>query len=483
MRAVMLATVAMALLAVAGAGVGGDASPGDACQGLALMREGDVHAAVPLLERAAAGGAAGPVALRHLAGAYGAIARRLASASGPRARKHERAALTRAASLFARADRTAEGEGEGGEKDRKEGGRAAGGAACERAHARAPALALRGWGDALAWLGRARESAAVFARGAARGVWRHPLCRPETQHATILRQPGAGGSGDVFFDARLFAHAVAPLLPAVAAARRELAAAGPPPRWRRRGVKPGGGWLRDSAGLRDPTAPGGGGAWLQLPLAVDGALRGGTIGACARGKAGAAGAGPWRRTCEAVRDALAASPALRLRKGQVKLSWMAPGTRVRPHAGPTDLRLRLHCTVALPQAPPGGPPGVADAAFRVADAPPRSWPRLSSVAADADDDEDVARFDECFVFREACEHAVRVPREAVGPRVVFIADLANPLLARNADYLGAALGVGEGGGPEGAAAVTAALAERDAFVRERWRRWRAQLSGRERDEL
>ena len=91
-----------------------------------------------------------------------------------------------------------------------------------------------------------------------------------------------------------------------------------------------------------------------------------------------------------------------------------------------------------------------------------------------------ARFDECFVFREACEHAVRVPREAVGPRVVLLADFANPLLARDADYLGAALGVGEGGGPEGAAAVTAALAERDAFVRERWR---AQLSGRERDEL
>ena len=170
-----------------------------------------------------------------------------------------------------------------------------------------------------------------------------------------------------------------------------------------------------------------------------------------------------------MRAALAASPSLgRLRAGQVKLSWMAPGTRVRPHAGPTDLRLRLHCTVALPHeaAEGGGEEAKPVATFRVGDEPPRPWPRPAPDGGAASDGGAAAAagFDACFVFREACEHAVRVSPRALGPRVVFIADFANPFLA-DVDLL-----LPDGGGR---AATAAALAERDAF-RERWARQQQQ---------
>ena len=42
--------------------------------------------------------------------------------------------------------------------------------------------------------------------------------------------------------------------------------------------------------------------------------------------------------------------------------------------------------------------------------------------------------DGCFVFRESCEHEVTINPQLPSPRVVLIADFANPLLASAALY-------------------------------------------------
>ena len=41
-------------------------------------------------------------------------------------------------------------------------------------------------------------------------------------------------------------------------------------------------------------------------------------------------------------------PSLIVKSGQVKLSLMTNGTHVRPHAGPSNSRLRMHCALIVP---------------------------------------------------------------------------------------------------------------------------------------
>ena len=148
----------------------------------------------------------------------------------------------------------------------------------------------------------------------------------------------------------------------------------------------------------------------------------------------------------------------------MKLSLLAPGARVRPHAGPTDARLRLHCALLVP---PDLATGAPAAVLRVGDAPPRPWPRPWPAAAGATSA--AGGVQSCFVFREACEHEASVSPRARGPRAVLLADFANPFLARDADYL-AALRPSPGAG-----ARAAALAERSECVA----RWRAGLGAEE----
>jgi len=42
--------------------------------------------------------------------------------------------------------------------------------------------------------------------------------------------------------------------------------------------------------------------------------------------------------------------------------------------------------------------------------------------------------DQCFIFDEACDHAVYVPSNMSSIRVVMIVDFANPLLLKEKDY-------------------------------------------------
>ncbi len=73
------------------------------------------------------------------------------------------------------------------------------------------------------------------------------------------------------------------------------------------------------------------GSWSQATLMVNGILQ---PGACAQ----------WTKTCSLISEI----SALRVPNGQVKFSLLQPGTIIRPHAGPTNKRLRMHCSVSLP---------------------------------------------------------------------------------------------------------------------------------------
>jgi len=91
------------------------------------------------------------------------------------------------------------------------------------------------------------------------------------------------------------------------------------------------------------------------------------------------------RRCAAVPATcalLAATPLAQVVDGQAKFSVMRPGAVVKPHAGPVDTRLRMHCTLALAAG--------AVAELRVG----QRWLRW--------------RPGRCFLFDESYEHEVRV---------------------------------------------------------------------------
>jgi hypothetical protein len=97
---------------------------------------------------------------------------------------------------------------------------------------------------------------------------------------------------------------------------------------------------------------------------------------------------------------------------QAKLSRMTPGTRVLPHAGPTNLRLRLQLPIRVHEH--------GSSRIRVASHGWRTWTTNQS-----------------FVFDESCEHEVEVGGAL--PRTVLLVDFANPLLVSKQDYVSVAL--------------------------------------------
>lgn len=84
--------------------------------------------------------------------------------------------------------------------------------------------------------------------------------------------------------------------------------------------------------------------------------------------------------------------------GFVMLSWLAPGTWIAPHCGPTNAKARTHLAVRTDD----------DARIRVGDHV-RNW--------------DAGR---CFVFDDSFEHEVW--HEGTEPRIVLIVDTPNPFL-------------------------------------------------------
>ena len=257
-------------------------------------------------------------------------------------------------------------------------------------------LVLRGWGDALAWQKKNTEALRVFKLGVHRGIWSEPLCRPEfnfpRRQTAVAKQ--FVWSGQLVQE--LFPNTVGKLQDALGDIIEEWNAANK--KWQYDPSAETQLWRDESAGLHS------GHRWSQMPLMINGELQ--------------------QPLCSVyfpnLCRLLAATPSFRLRNGQVKFSAMASETVVRPHAGPTNARLRAHCTVQLP------PPAAVQ----------EMWMRVGTVSQ-------VWTNGTCFVFDESCEHQVvfRASKQTAEEhrRVVLIVDFANPFLAAEKDFVAAHL--------------------------------------------
>ena len=94
--------------------------------------------------------------------------------------------------------------------------------------------------------------------------------------------------------------------------------------------------------------------------------------------------------------------------GSAFFSLLTPGTKLRPHCGPTNIRLRAHLALAVP-------PG--DCFMRVGNEPPRQWAE-----------------GEVLLFDDSFEHEVWNHTDA--PRLVLIVDLWHPALATDEQRIG-----------------------------------------------
>eukprot|EP00750_Incisomonas_marina_P017473 INCI2075.1.p1 GENE.INCI2075.1~~INCI2075.1.p1 ORF type:complete len:496 (-),score=77.51 INCI2075.1:209-1696(-) len=391
------------------------------------------------------------VALQYLAGAHGMIARKVAASGG--SFELEQSELQAAAFYFTLAEKALDAQQH---QDAPY---------PQRALAQPRSLTLRSWGDALAWLGQHERAQMVFNQGVAEGVWTTPLCRPRQLHAKQSpssieqrHQSQHGGDRDgsshddqhYFFNADAFRvgrrfqnqsllgfmreealdllhifyrNSTQSVLQSVTSDADEAGLSLPTRvrRWREE-LPHDHLWnpFRDeTAGLHVRHQVGG--RWLQLVL-----FRNGQMDARNCGAKSGSGHPRLQRSCNAVRALVEEVPEVLVKEGQIKLSVLAPGTSVRPHCGPVDTRLRLHCALAVPstQNTQGLLPQL-----RVGTST-RSWHQ-----------------NQCFIFDESCEHSVdwfndsKPLQEGIASgsswRVVLIVDFANPLLAASHDFASA----------------------------------------------
>ena len=237
---------------------------------------------------------------------------------------------------------------------------------------------LRSLGGALRWLGRHADADAVFLAGATPGLdgvgWVVGGGRPLLPLA--LRHGGCVPFWDGSAATDCFHALLRHAESGLAPVIAEAAAL--LPTWPLK---------REGAGLGD-------GGWSQLVLGVNGVAR-------PAGCESAPAACAWLQSL---------SPLVHVADGQAKMSVIAPGSSVRPHSGPTVARLRMHCCLIQPTSGP---------VFIVGGVSRRWVPG------------------QCFLFDESMEHEVRGVSGGGGPRVVLLVDIANPLLARRTDFLGA----------------------------------------------
>ena len=352
--------------------------------GVALLRDGNLSGGVALLDAVVR---FAPPALSWPASAYlgavGELAAREMVSGGGGGGGATRALLAAAAHFSRSAEGRAAWEGAGRPHP-------ALGAAEQP-----PPLMYRSWGQVLLWAGDEVGARRVFQRGVDAGFgWVTPWARPTTPLAPL------GGSPRPFYDAAS-APALAPTLRALEAAAPAIESEFSALLRRRAGgarALP-----REAAGLHGAGAEGG--FWGVLVLAADGAAAPG----CAEAPA----------TCALV-GALPLANATR--SGQVKFSVLRPGARIRPHAGPTNARLRIHlCLRELAAGP-------AAATLRVG-GEARNW-----------------RAGQAFAFDESFEHEVLTEAAAavVAPggsaraadlRIVLIVDVPNPFLENFQDFL------------------------------------------------
>ena len=225
-------------------------------------------------------------------------------------------------------------------------------------------------GGVLLWLDRREEALTVFVEGVETGVtgWVTPWARPLHAHALMLPAPTPLLDRRHFRAVRAVLEALEAELPAIRDEFEGLmgnattttaavsVSVGEAPL-----LLPDG-FIYEAAGLHDDRK------WSVLLLGVNGEV------------AGPSCAARTPRTCRVLRSIPLAAG---VRDGQAKFSVLQPGAHILPHSGPTNARLRVHCTVALLV---GGP---AAATMRLGRDTRVHW-----------------QDGQCFAFDESFEHEV-----------------------------------------------------------------------------
>ena len=366
------------------------------CYALSLIREQRLDEGMPILLEGIEKNPADWVAWEYIGGTYGSIARTLFQ-YGKVQRGHE--FLYKAIDAFAKGYESRINYSE--RENTKERGNVQGieidlGEYPQSRHFAMPlSLSLRGWGDALLWIGNEEKSQKVYLLGVKHGLWKSPLCRPEVLLSTLSLSASHFGvlsptssHFPYIFDISLFPH-LSSLVASLEQITSELYSLSDPSLW-----------MTESAGLHSEQS------WTQLPFLANGYFH----PICQHSpfiseSASAHPNLPFSFTCSLIQSI----PSFFLRSGQVKFSSMLSGTRVRPHAGPVNSRLRIHCALRVP-------PELE-----------RSWIKVG---------DQILHWKEgkCFVFDESCQHEVSIAEAEGGQRVVLVADFANPFLSEWADY-------------------------------------------------
>ena len=267
-------------------------------------------------------------------------------------------------------------------------------------------IILRAYGDAMNWLGKKEEAQKIFNRGVHLKLFPSSICRPINYLPTIknyMKEDEAAKSDPIFFiDNDYFSYILDPiqqdLLPILKSIfsiknlfsnstnnynnnrnRRNFYNHFP--------------WKYESGGLSR------GQFWYALTFVKNGVINKEVISKFPKLKH------------LLTNKWLEEHPSLIVKSGQIKLSLMLNGTHVRPHAGPSNNRLRMHCPLILP-----------------------------SIVKNIENDKEIGlhlrvgtskkkwELGKCFIFNESCEHEVKLPKEMNMPRLILIVDFANILL-------------------------------------------------------
>lgn len=162
---------------------------------------------------------------------------------------------------------------------------------------------VRSHGDALSWLGKKDEARELFVRS---GLWSlDPNCRSRHQHVEMPNLPYI-----------MKEHAIISRLLPLLTFLRDVTDADT--HLTNRMDIESRGWSSEMAGLHRGRR-----RWYMRFLFVNGKEH--------------------EPTYPILKNLVKHVPSLNLKQGQIKLSMMLPGTNVRPHAGPTNGRLRVHC--------------------------------------------------------------------------------------------------------------------------------------------
>lgn len=253
-------------------------------------------------------------------------------------------------------------------------------------------------GDVLQWLGRNAAANVSFACGVARGVWQHPQQRPSHfvggLRAAAWWTPQAAGQRVL---QKLLRPSALATLQEEGRALLERDSSG--------AVERRSGEQRPGATGTSGSAPEAGAPPRAFQPYFSPALEGGrwsdvTLALSGSRQPGAALAPRSYALYESLGEA-----ATTMVMGSAYFSVLSPGARLKPHCGPTNIRLRVH--VGLRVAP--------GAAMRVGNET-RAW-----VSGEA------------FVFDDSFEHEVW--NASPEPRLVFILDLWHPSLRTDEERL------------------------------------------------